>query len=151
MGTEETRKRIGDAFAAWAKGDTKPFFALVADDVTWTVIGTTPISGRYESKRAFLKGAFGRLGPRLEGVPTLQDRQRPGGRRPRRCCSGRAPTSSITGQALPADLLLGHAAAGRADRRGDRLPRHRARVRHVRGLSVREHRRSDRTTTGGMT
>ena len=69
MGTEETRAQIADVFSAWAQGDTKPFFALVDDDVTWTVIGTTPISGRYESKREFLKGAFGRLGPRLEGVP----------------------------------------------------------------------------------
>jgi len=72
MGTEETRARIANVFAAWAQGDTKPFFALVGDDVTWTVIGTTPISGRYESKRAFLKGAFGRLGPRLEGVPRAE-------------------------------------------------------------------------------
>jgi hypothetical protein len=69
MGTEETRARIAHVFSAWAEGDTKPFFALVDDDVIWTVIGTTPISGRYESKREFLKGAFGRLGPRLEGVP----------------------------------------------------------------------------------
>ena len=72
MGTEETRAQIADVFAAWAQGDTKPFFALVDDDVTWTVIGTTPISGRYESKREFLQGAFGRLGPRLEGVPRAE-------------------------------------------------------------------------------
>src|SRR5690606_30584470 len=42
MSTEENRNLVAQAFAAWERGDSKPFFDIVADDVTWTVIGTTP-------------------------------------------------------------------------------------------------------------
>jgi len=67
VGTEENRRLVAEAFAGWETGDNRPFFDLVADDVTWTVIGTTPISGRYDSKRSFLKGAVSGLSQRLEG------------------------------------------------------------------------------------
>jgi ketosteroid isomerase-like protein len=70
--TEQNRQLVGDAFAAWGRGDSKPFFAIVADDVTWTVIGTTPISGTYTSKKAFLDGAVRQLSGRLQG-PILAD------------------------------------------------------------------------------
>ena len=35
-------KLLADAFAAWEDGDYHPFFDVVADDVAWTVIGSTP-------------------------------------------------------------------------------------------------------------
>ena len=47
---------VRNAFAAWEAGDNRAFFALVAPDVTWRVIGTTAISGTYPSKKAFLVG-----------------------------------------------------------------------------------------------
>jgi ketosteroid isomerase-like protein len=72
MSTEQNRRLVADAFAAWGQGDSKPFFAIVADDVTWTVIGTTPISGTYTSKKAFLDGAVRQLGGRLKD-PILAD------------------------------------------------------------------------------
>lgn len=72
MSTEQNRQLVADAFAAWGQGDSKPFFAIVADDVTWTVIGTTPISGTYTSKQAFLDGAVRQLGGRLQ-TPILAD------------------------------------------------------------------------------
>ena len=53
MTTAENKKLIHDAFAAWSQGDGRPFFKLLADDVRWTVIGGTPISGTYNSKRDF--------------------------------------------------------------------------------------------------
>ncbi|HEY8582598.1 MAG TPA: nuclear transport factor 2 family protein [Capillimicrobium sp.] len=44
--------------------ETAPaFFERVADDVTWTVMGTHPISGTYTSKAEFLAATFGRLAP----------------------------------------------------------------------------------------
>jgi hypothetical protein len=54
------------AFAHWGRGDSRPFMALVADDVVWTVIGTTPISGTYRDKASFLAAA-GRLFDQLTG------------------------------------------------------------------------------------
>jgi ketosteroid isomerase-like protein len=48
------------------------FFDQVADDVTWTVMGTHPLAGTYRSKQEFLEATFQRLnrimrdGTRLE-------------------------------------------------------------------------------------
>ena len=66
-GSEDNRRAVREAFGHWERGDSRPFFALVGDDVTWTVIGTTPISGTYTSKKAFLEAAVGGLTARLEG------------------------------------------------------------------------------------
>ena len=50
---------VRTAFAAWERGDSRPFFQIVADDVTWRVIGTTAVSGTYHSKTEFLSRAGG--------------------------------------------------------------------------------------------
>jgi len=60
-------KLIADAFAAWEHGDYRPFFDVVADDVTWTVIGSTPISGTFQGKQAFFDGAVLPLHDALAG------------------------------------------------------------------------------------
>ena len=65
MGTEENRQLITEAFVAWATGDSRPFFRLVADDVRWTVIGSTPVSATFPSRAAFVAGATGPLSERL--------------------------------------------------------------------------------------
>jgi len=57
MGATENQTLIAEAFAAWEHGDYEPFFKVVADDVRWTVIGSTPISGTFEGKQAFRDGA----------------------------------------------------------------------------------------------
>ncbi len=57
---------VRTAFAAWETGDSRPFFALVEDNVTWTVIGSTPVSGTHTSKEAFLAAA-GLLFDKLDG------------------------------------------------------------------------------------
>jgi ketosteroid isomerase-like protein len=63
--TEGNRELIRTAFGAWEAGDSRPFFRLVADDVRWTVIGTTAISGTYASKADFMAGASGPLFAKL--------------------------------------------------------------------------------------
>jgi uncharacterized protein len=60
MSAAENQTLIAEAFAAWEHGDYQPFFKVVADDVRWTVIGSTPISGMFEGKRAFLNGRASR-------------------------------------------------------------------------------------------
>lgn len=65
--TEGNRRAVREAFGHWEQGDSKPFFALVADDVNWTVIGTTPVSATFTSKQAFMDAAVGGLTARLKG------------------------------------------------------------------------------------
>jgi ketosteroid isomerase-like protein len=67
VSSDENRRRVVEAFGHWQQGDSRPFFALVADDVRWTVIGSTPVSGTFTSKAAFMEGAVGPLTGRLDG------------------------------------------------------------------------------------
>ncbi|HKD67243.1 MAG TPA: nuclear transport factor 2 family protein [Candidatus Binataceae bacterium] len=64
MGAAENKKLVRDAFEAWGRGDGRAFFKLVADDVRWTVIGHTPISRTYDSKRDF-RNALGAMSEHL--------------------------------------------------------------------------------------
>ncbi len=59
--TEQNRRTVTEAFGHFVNGDARPFFALVSDEVTWTVIGSTPISGTFHSKRAFIADATSKL------------------------------------------------------------------------------------------
>lgn len=65
--TDDRLKTIRQAFESWEKGDQSPFFDLIDDDVTWTVIGTTQASGVFRSKQALIDNAFGPLLARLDG------------------------------------------------------------------------------------
>jgi uncharacterized protein (TIGR02246 family) len=75
MSTAENKKLIQDAFTAWARGDGTAFFKLLAEDVRWTVIGSTPVSRTYASREAFVEGAAKPLTEKLAGpiVPTVRD------------------------------------------------------------------------------
>jgi uncharacterized protein len=65
MNAAQNRKLIEDAFNSWLRGDRTAFNDLLADDLRWTVIGNTPVSGRYNNKREFLEGAGGRMAAKL--------------------------------------------------------------------------------------
>jgi ketosteroid isomerase-like protein len=56
-----TPDRIRQIFKALETGDGADFFAHVADDVDWTVMGTHPLAGQYHSKTAYA-GTFAKLG-----------------------------------------------------------------------------------------
>jgi len=75
MSAIDNRKLVEEAFARWSRGDGAAFFGLLADDVRWTVIGSTPVSRTYTSKRAFQEGAVQPLGTKLSGAiqPTVRD------------------------------------------------------------------------------
>ncbi len=64
---DDNKQVVRDAFRPWEQGDSRPFFDLVADDVTWTVIGSTPASGVFRSKKAVVDQAFRPLLERLDG------------------------------------------------------------------------------------
>ena len=71
--TVDTRDFLVAMFDAWSRlDDPGPFVAALADDLTWTVTGTSPIAGVYTSKADYLAGVLGPLSARLAAVPTLR-------------------------------------------------------------------------------
>ena len=67
MSAAENKKLIQDVFTAWAGGDGMAFFNTLAEDVQWTVIGTSPVSRTYTSRQAFVDGAAKPLTAKLAG------------------------------------------------------------------------------------
>ena len=70
--SDNNKRLVLRAFQPWEMGNSKPFFDLIAEDVTWTVIGTTAVSGIYHSKKEIVDKAFGPLLGRLEGLLTAR-------------------------------------------------------------------------------
>jgi len=64
-----TRDYVERLFAYLERGESAKFFEHVADDVSWTVMGTHPLAGHYASKTDFVEHTFARLNKILaEGV-----------------------------------------------------------------------------------
>ncbi|KUI69007.1 hypothetical protein VM1G_04337 [Cytospora mali] len=74
-----TKARIRQIFAHLTKGDAAAFYTHVADNVSWTVMGTHALSGHYDSKASFLSTSVARIGAVLEGPMKLQVRSIIGG------------------------------------------------------------------------
>ncbi len=70
--TEQTRSMLTAVFATWQSAqDPQPFVAALADDLVWTVTGTSPLSGTYRSKQEYLTNVLHPLTQRLQVLPTL--------------------------------------------------------------------------------
>ena len=74
--TSEHNKSIAHAFfAAGNAGDVAACLELVDEDVTWTNIGSTRLSGTYRGKQALVDELLGPLFARLEaGIRSTVDR-----------------------------------------------------------------------------
>lgn len=70
MNAAENKKLVQDAFAAWAQGDGMAFFNLLADNATWTVLGSCPISGTYVGRQQLIENALKPQRAKLAGPPT---------------------------------------------------------------------------------
>lgn len=66
-----TPARLRQIFKPLEAGDGAAFFAHVADDVDWTVMGTHPLAGHYHTKAAYA-GTFAKLGKVLPVGAQLQ-------------------------------------------------------------------------------
>ena len=66
MGIAENKQLVLDFYEAGARGDIDACFALLADDITWTNIGTTKFSGTYVGKQAIAEGLLGPLFSQLK-------------------------------------------------------------------------------------
>lgn len=71
MGIKENKQVVRSFYDAAARGDMDACFALLADDVKWTNIGTTRFSGTYTGKPALLEQLLGPLFAQLKaGIAT---------------------------------------------------------------------------------
>ncbi len=67
MPATENKQLLQHAFAALAEGDSRPFVECLADDVVWTITGTTTWSGTYRGKAAVLADLLAPLRARIDG------------------------------------------------------------------------------------
>jgi ketosteroid isomerase-like protein len=61
MGIAEDKKVVIDFYDAAARGDMDACFALLADDTTWTNIGSTSFSGTFTGKQELVERLLGPL------------------------------------------------------------------------------------------
>ena len=61
----DNKQLIQYAFDEMAKGDSRPFVELLADDVMWRVMGQMKWSGTYRGKATVLNDLLGQLRARL--------------------------------------------------------------------------------------
>jgi ketosteroid isomerase-like protein len=57
-----TEEQVKSIFAKLGGDNRESFFDHVADNVSWTALGTHPLSGHYASRGAFRQATFARLG-----------------------------------------------------------------------------------------
>ena len=67
MSVTENKKLLQDVFDAMAEGDSRPLIAALADDVRWTLMGSTPFSRTYEGKADVLAKLLGPLQAQIDG------------------------------------------------------------------------------------
>jgi uncharacterized protein len=69
--TAETRAFVTELFASITgeEGGWRPLLDALADDLEWTVTGSTPISGTYRGKADYVTRCFCRLDERLARWP----------------------------------------------------------------------------------
>ena len=66
MSEEANKKTVEEFFEAGNRGDMEACFGLIADDVTWTNVGSTSLSGTYRGKTELMEKLLGPLFGRLE-------------------------------------------------------------------------------------
>jgi ketosteroid isomerase-like protein len=67
MSADGNKELLKDAFTQVAKGNSRPFIELLADDVQWTIIGSTAWSRTYEGKQSVLDDLLRPLSKQLHG------------------------------------------------------------------------------------
>lgn len=75
MGIAENKQVVLDFYDAGARGDMDACFSLLADDITWTNIGSTKFSGTYTGKQALAEGLLGPLFSQLKAGISSQVEQ----------------------------------------------------------------------------
>lgn len=71
MSITENKQILQHVFTETAKGNGRPFVEALADDIAWTIIGSTPWSTTYRGKAAVLEKLLGPLNAQLAGRNTI--------------------------------------------------------------------------------
>ena len=71
MTAVHNKQVLQEVFAETAKGNGRPFVAAMAEDVTWTIIGSTHWSKTYRGKKAVLTELLGPLNAQLANGNTI--------------------------------------------------------------------------------
>src|SRR5712692_4281675 len=71
MSAAENKRLLQQVFSEMEKGNSRPWVEIMADDVRWTVIGTTRWSKTYEGKQSVLTDLLGVLRSRLADRMTM--------------------------------------------------------------------------------
>ena len=114
MGVPENRQIVRAFYDAGNRGDFEACFDLIADDVTWTNVGSTSLSGTYRGKEELMEKLLGPLFGRLKaGIRSTIER-----------LFGEADCviALTAGTAETRDALRRLAAAGRTRHRPARTP-----------------------------
>ena len=67
MGAAENKHFISNMFIELSKGNAEAFLGSIADDVRYTIIGTTKYSGTFNGKQELISKLLGPLTAQLEG------------------------------------------------------------------------------------
>lgn len=67
MSAAENKELVRKMFGELSKGNAEAFMASLADDVRFTIIGTSKYSGTYTGKEDLVKRLLGPLNAQLEG------------------------------------------------------------------------------------
>ena len=67
MGAAENKRFISNMFIELSKGNTEAFLGSIADDVRYTIIGSTKYSGTFNGKQELISKLLGPLTAQLEG------------------------------------------------------------------------------------
>ena len=67
MNPEENKRLLQAVFAETARGNGRPFVEALAEDVRWSIIGSTAWSRSYQGKAAVLAELLGPLNAQLDG------------------------------------------------------------------------------------
>ncbi len=67
MGAAENKKLVQDMFAELSKGNAEAFLGNMADDVRFTIIGSTKYSGTCNGKQELISNVLQPLTSQLEG------------------------------------------------------------------------------------
>ena len=68
MSAAQNKKIVEDAVAEWRTGNPEACYEILDENVNWTGIGSTAVSGTYTSRQAFIDGAVRKIGKRVDGM-----------------------------------------------------------------------------------
>jgi uncharacterized protein len=71
MGAAENKQFISNMFAELSKGNSEAFLGALADNVRFTIIGTSKYSGTFNGKQEVITKLLAPLGAQVEGGMTI--------------------------------------------------------------------------------